>query len=699
MRDEILELERNGHLEEATARARAWAQSAPQDVEARHLYALALLRGGDAAAALVEATAATALAPQAPGAQLTRGRAALASGDTVQARAAFEQARALDPNLAGAHAGLAALALGAGDLAAAESGYRTALRADGDDPHALLGLGQVLALKGDLAAAGRCFGAAIELLPDEPTAQVSLGLTLLAQGHYDFAVRAFENALARQPDYAYARLLLGETELLRRRYEAATQAFDALLEHPQFATTALAGRGDVALARAAAAEARTWYERALARDPSAERAALGRARSFNAQGFPEPACDGLTAFVAAHPDAHAARSLLAELLQGRGQVAEALALWREGVARDPGSGSLRGDLALALERSGDFDAADSEAEHAAARGRWTPLTLLRARAALRAGAYHLARDRLAVLDRERLTDRQTRQRFHLLGLAHDGAGRHAEALLAFREQQRIDAGPLPVLPDLAAYADTLLALAALPDSARPRHPPPVLLVGLPGAGADRLAALLADQPQLRLRRDHLDGGSDFLADAADPRLLGPLAGGELDVLARRYARGHERLGTLADTRVVDWLPHLDARVLPVLKRVLPGVRLLIAARDPGACLLDWLAFGYRRGYVDDDPQRLARWLHAAQSQLDFAARVLPTHAVDMDALLGGDAGSRAALAQWLGCERLEDGPQTMAAGRVLGLPTRFPSGHLDHYRGPLAAALAELRSPSNAGSA
>ena len=689
MRDEILELERNGHLDEATARARAWAQSAPQDAEARHLYALALLRNGDAAAALIEADAAATLAPQAPMVQLTRGRAAMASGDAERARAAFEQARALDPNLAGAHAGLASLALGAGDLAAAESGYRTALRADGDDPHALLGLGQVLALKGDLAAAGRCFGAAIELLPDEPTAQVSLGLTLLAQGHYDFAVRAFENALARQPDYAYARLLLGEAELRRRGFDAAVQAFDALLEHPQFASAAQAGRGDVALARAAAGEAQTWFERALARDPASERAALGRARRLNAQGFPAPACDGLAAFVDGYPAAHAARSLLAELLQGRGQVAEALALWRDGVARYPEIGSLRGDLALALERSGDFDAADSEAEHAAARGRWAPLTLLRARAALRAGAYNLARDRLATLDRERLIDRQTRQRFHLLGLAHDGAGRYAEALLAFREQQRIDAGPLPALPDLAIYAETLQTLAVLPGSARARHAPPLLLVGLPGAGADRLAALLADQPDVRLRRDHFDGGTDCLATAADPRLLGALAAGELEVLARRYARGHERLGAAADTLVVDWLPHLDARVLPVLKRVLPGVRLLIAARDPSACLLDWLAFGYRRGYADDDPQRLTRWLRAAQSQLDFAARVLPTHAVDMDALLDDDAASRAALAQWLGRERLEDGPQAAAAARALGLPTRFPRGHLDHYRALLGGALAE----------
>ena len=690
MRDDILELERNGRLDEAAARARDWALASPQDAEARHLHALALLRNGQAAAALVEADAAATLAPQASNVQLTLGRAAMASGDAARARVAFEQARAIDPNLAGAHAGLASLALGAGDLVAAESGYRTALRADGDDPHALLGLGQVLALKGDLAAAGRCFGAAIELLPGEPTVQLSLGLTLLAQGHYDFAARSFENALAHQPDYAYARLLLGETELLRRQFDAAARAFDALLEHPQFAAVALAARGETVLARAAAAEARTWFERALARDPASERAALGRARSLNDQGYSAAACEGLAAFVDAHPAAHAARSLLAELLQGRGLVAEALALWREGVARYLEIGSLRGDLALALERSGDFDAADSEAEHAAARGRWTPLTLLRARAALRAGACNLARDRLATLDRERLTDRQARQRFHLLGLAHDGAGRHAEALLAFREQQRIDAGPLPALPDLTAYADTLQTLATLPGVARARHAPPLLLVGLPGAGVDRLAALLADQPDLRLRRDHLDGGGDFLSEPTDPRLLGALSTGELEIMARRYARGHERLGASADTLVVDWLPHLDARLLPVLKRVLPGVRLLIAARDPAACLLDWLAFGYRRGYADDDPQRLARWLRAAQSQLDFAPRVLPTHAVDMDALLDGDRASRAVLTQFVGRAELVDGPQAAAAASTLGLSTRFPRGHVDPYRGLLAGALAEL---------
>ncbi|HEX7112339.1 MAG TPA: hypothetical protein VF216_07835, partial [Mizugakiibacter sp.] len=293
----------------------------------------------------------------------------------------------------------------------------------------------------------------------------------------------------------------------------------------------------------------------------------------------------------------------------------------------------------------------------------------------------------------KLTATQRRQRLQLIGLAHDQAGRAADAVAALREAQADEAPSLPPLLTRAELEPELAPLLALPPLLQPRPVAPVLLVGVPGSGVERVAALLADQPGVRLRSERFQRQPDFLGEVDDPRLRTPLSDGELAVLARRYERALTRQGA-ADGRVlVDWLPHLDARLLPAIKRALPGARLLLVERAAEDALLNWLAFGWSAGYAVADVDAGAAWLKRAGEQLELAAAALPTLRVDADALLAAPAAAGGALAAFLGLDALAPGAHFAQSARSTlgGLPTAFPPGHAAAYRGALASAFAALR--------
>ncbi|GAP65281.1 TPR repeat-containing protein [Mizugakiibacter sediminis] len=693
MFEDILQPLHAGRLDEAEARCRARLAANADDAEVLHLLAIVRRQQGDAAEAHALLERALALAPDNELFHLTLGRLAAAGGALGAAAEAFARARELNPNLAGAHSGLGKLALMQGDLAAAEALFWTAHRADDNDDEALAGLGHLHAERGDFAMAVRFLTRAVERRPDDALLQLSLGRALLGQGMHEFAAQAFSNALRLKPGFAGAGLMLGLTELRRKRYDKAEEAYRAVIAMDAGNAQAHGGLGDVLRARGRNDLAMTAYARAIELDDGYDNAATAylwcRTRTGDRAGAYAFARDWL----ARRPDAHIVRRTWAELLDEEGQREEALALWRGRIAEAPDDARARAALALLLERSGALEEAAAEAERSAAGARYGEVDLLRARAALREGdaerALALARD----ADTGALTAAQRRQRLQLIGLAHDRSRRHADALQAFRDAQAVDAAPLPALLARAALEPALAPLLALPPLAQPRAPAPVLLAGLPGSGVERIAALLADQPGVRLRGDRFEGHADFFAEANDARLLKPLSDGELAVLARRYERALLRRGG-ADGRVlVDWLPHLDARLLPAIRRALPGARLLVVDRNAEDALLNWLAFGWSAGYAIADVDAAAAWLKRAGEQLDLAAAALPALRVDADALLAAPAEAGGALAAFLGLDALAPGARFAQSARSTlgGLPTAFPPGHAAAYREALASAFAALR--------
>jgi tetratricopeptide (TPR) repeat protein len=694
MLEDLIQLHQSGRLDEAERGYRQLLAEQPENAEVLHLLGILRAQRGDLPEAYGLIQRAGELAPENAACRHTLGEMYLSEGRLDEAQQAYDQARQLNPNLASAHSGLGQVAFLRGDIDAAESHFRVALRADGDDPQALTGLGNVAQARGDAARALQLLTQASERAPDDPVIQTAYAQAMLNQGLLDFAARALDNALTVKPGYPLAQVLRADVHVRKGAFAEARPIFESLLARDEQVAAAHSGLGDIARAQGRQEEAIAHYDDALRARPDLHHAAVRRADSLARGGRIAQAIDDLRWYVASHPDSVKAHIGLAQLLGQAGRHDEAVAVWSAAEARWPNDVNVRAQYALTLDQAGRSDEALAKAEQAAASPR-PAIAMLRARGALLAGDPAAAVQRLQRVDEKVLDGKPmlARRRQRLLGLAFDKLEQWPDAVEAFMRAQRMGSTQLPDLPSLDEGTEAALRqLAAEPALEEARGLPPILLCGLPGSGVGQVAALLADQPGWFVRRERFEAVPDFISAPFDARLVQPLDQAALAVLARRYRRPLERAKVADTTQVVDWLPVLDARVIPAVRRALPGARLLVAAREPQDMLLDWMAFGWSQGYSMPDPLTGARWLRLAAAHLDLAAKMLPAFRVDPDALLAkGGGASRRQLGESLGVAELAWGPLARGARRGRGgLPVSFTAGHAAHYREVLSEAFAAL---------
>lgn len=695
MLEDLLQLHRNGRLDEAENGYRQLLAESPDDAEVLHL--LGILRGqrGDVPAAMKLVERASELDPDNAASRHTLGEMYLSEGRLDDAQQAYDQARQMNPNLAAAHDGLGQVAFLRGDIDEAESHFKVALRADENDVQALTGLGNIAQMRGDSQRALQLLTQAAELAPDDPLIQTGYAQAMLDQGMLDFAAKALDNALTVKPTYPLARALRADVYVRKGEVAQALPIYESLLARGEQTATAHVGLGDIARTEGRYDEAIAHYDEALRVQPGLHPAAIRRAELLARSGRSAQAIDDLRSHVTSHPGGAKAHAELARLLTQLGRYDEALEVWTAAEARWPDDVDLKAQHALSLDRAGRTEEALAYAEKAAASPR-PALMMLRARAALVAGDPAAAIQRLQRIDDASLEGKPpqlARRRQRLLGLACDALEQWPDAAHAFLEAQRVSRGRPPELPALDEETrDSLQRFAAEPELAEARGAAPVFLCGLPGSGVGQVAALLADQPGWFVRRERFGAVPDFVNAPFDPRLLQPLDQAGLSLLARRYQRPLQRAGVADSTRVVDWIPLLDARVVPAIKRILPGARLVVVQREPHDMLLDWLAFGWSEGFAMPDPLAGARWLRLAASHLALAATLLPSFRVDPDQLLAVPAGDvRMRLGVFLHLDDLELGPMARGARKGRGgLPVSFPPGHAAHYREVFSEAFATL---------
>ena len=670
---------------------RARLEATPDDVETLRLLAVhcAQQQRFDEAAKLVER--AVAIAPDDLRLLLTSAGIHANAGDFTIAEKTYRRALALEPGLITAEIGLAQIAESRDNWHTAEEHYRTVLKYREDHIEALLGLGRTRLMQGNPEQAVQIFGRATQLYPQHARALANYGQALLARGTPQVAARPLIRALELDDSLHEARLLLGHAELGRGQPRAAEQAYRGVLERDPSDITARAGLGDALRAQGRFVEAHDEYVKVLAENPDIEGVVAAHAVCLAQSGRVDMAVERLREYIARVPRATGPRLLLSNIYEGAGRPDEALALWREAAERDADDVLAHAELAMRFEALGDFAAASAASQRATTDPR-PEIALLRARSAVRDGDNARAQRELLAIEPRDLPPMLARNRYRLLGLVHDRNGRYAEAALAFREAQRIEADVLPTMADPDALAQGIDTLLAAPELETPRMPAPVLLLGLPGSGVERVAALLASHPAVTLRDDRFASQFDLFGDGDDPRMLMETTQQQLAVQARRYMRGVERSFGRIPALLVDWIPAFDARVLAQARRALPGLRTIVVEADAERAFLDWLAFGFQRRFRINDPVDGARWWRVAHAQIEFAAKALPTLRVDADALLDDPAGAGAALAEFLGIESFVANPRQTDTDEPIGnLPTRFPAGHVEHYRDALGQAFSVLR--------
>ena len=690
MLKESIEHHRLGRLDQAEQGYREHLEDQPNDAEALHLLGLLRHQRGAAAEAEDLLTRAHALAPEKADIELTLGTLRFQNGDFDGAHAHFEKALALDPNIGTAHAGLGQVALMRGAREDAEQHFRIALRA-GEDAQALAGLGALLLERGDVDAALRHLGRAADLAPNDPVIQLTLGRAFAQRGTDTFAEKAFENALKVKPDLHAARQALGALTLKAKRPREAEVHFRALLAIAGAESSGQVGLGDVARAEERHTDAVAAYRAALAIDPLQSAPARALAWSLMRLGRNDEAIAAYDDYLTRVPNDHEVRTARADLLMVIGRLREAAADWRAIAEQNPADIQAQSRIALLEEHLGSFDVADAKAQLVLSARPDAEMQLVRIRTLMRAGDDHAARRLLDAMAERPLTEGQRRLYWNYLGRLHDRAGDAAEAVRCFAEAQRGMAASMPALemprPELEiALSDPIGA---------PWAQAPVLLLGTPGSGVERVAALLADQPGLVVLRDRigmLQRADDF-NQPRFPHYCSELDDADREALRARYLAPLRAAGVALDRTLVDWLPRWDAHLLALVRRAFPGTRLIIVERDPRDALLNWLAFGWAPGFPCADVPIFSEWLARAREHLHYADALDEPRrlVVAADPLLDDAATHGGKLARFLGLDALEPGANLAAMAHGLGgLPVRFPRQHWPAYREALAEPFAKL---------
>jgi tetratricopeptide (TPR) repeat protein/GTP-binding protein EngB required for normal cell division len=197
------------------------------------------------------------------------GRAERMLGNTAAAEAAVRRALALDAEDCDALVEKGILALAAGHVELAIASFRQATQsADGDRlalASAYRGLGGALYAKGDFEKCIRELRKAVAEDPNDADSRALLGHVLVEHpgAPPEEARRQLERAIRAQPPPPTAWLDLGTLELAQGNASRARECFANVLDQ----TAGLIGMGDADMVEERFAEADTWYQKALEREP------------------------------------------------------------------------------------------------------------------------------------------------------------------------------------------------------------------------------------------------------------------------------------------------------------------------------------------------------------------------------------------------------------------------------------------------
>ena len=685
---EAIEHHRQGRLADAETAYREALTANPVDAEA--LRGLAVVRRalGDLAESATLIAAAHEQQPEQANLLLMLGAVRFEQGDVEAARIAYEKALALDPNLAGAHTAIGHIAMMQGKPELADQHFRTALRVE-EDPQALNGLGTLALNRGDAETGVKYFTRAADLAPNDAPIAFGLGRAFAARNMLAFAEQSLRKALSLRPGMPQASGALGQLLIQDKRVAEAEPYFQALRGIAGFELAHELGLGDVARMQGRLEDAVGFYERALRVRPEHEAGFEALLWSLGKLGRSGELLALLDQRIADFPEQPRWRATRARIQASSGHPAKAVADWQRLHEMEPQNAEVALELVRARERNGEFDEAAKLAEASVVLAANNPeLTLVRARARLRKGDPAAARELLSTINLARIDAELARACKNLLGQLSDRERQYGDAVRFFREAQSGLPGALPRLESMPADYQ---AAIARPQGEAWQHAP-ILLVGAPGSGVERIAALLADQAGVNVLRDRVQGARNDCFDAATINPADDISASEIEMHRERYlASMRERMDM--DKPLVDWIPRFYAQYLLVARRLMPGTRVILVDRDARDCLLGWLAFGWLPYAGLNDFDSCVEWLDRAMAHLRLIDEEggLPHLVVNAEQVLADPAGAGAELARFVGVESLQPGKLTALVDQGPGgLPTRFADGHWQEYAEVLAEAFAKL---------
>jgi len=458
----------------------------------------------------------------------------------------------------------------AGDrFAAAEAGCLQVLSAHQHHPGALGVLGEVLYARGQHEEAVRVFNALTLMQPNVPEHWQNLGTALRPTRRHDQAIAAFDRALRLAPPSVALLYNLGVLQMDRCDYEAAYLALrDAVGLAPNDAT--------IRWAFAQCCFELTNNEEALATLENWQQ------------------LQGLTPQITAQ---------IAGLLVMMGESRRAAGAIEQLVANPPEKGRAPVVLASILERLHRLDEAraimqrlEQQERDVEAQTEWLQTS---AQLAARVGQHEQARTYLSAALQQHHVDARKYHALFPLAKSLDALGRcddaYATAVEAHRSQVAFIAAAMGKTPDKPSPMFKRLAHACNPvDVATWAEGPtleesPVFIVGFPRSGTTLLEQVLDAHPLLQ-SMDEQPFMMRAWAELSErpghyPDELGKLDDQALDEIRGRYwERVRRKIDLSPAKRLVDKCP-MNMTVLPLIRRLFPSARIVLAIRHPCDVLL------------------------------------------------------------------------------------------------------------------
>jgi tetratricopeptide (TPR) repeat protein len=300
-----------------------------------------------------------------------------------------------------------------------------------------------------------------------------------------------------------------------------------------------------------------------------------------------------------HPDFAPALAALGQTLETVAELPAAEARYTAALALDPTNLLARAGLASVHGRRGDRASARKLGEEVlAAEPNYPPAAMLVAEAEIADGDTAQAQTRLRALIAEpRLTPVERSLAFSTLGDALDRDRRSAEAFAAYRESNEMRrahyapdfGGPgtldyaLELRDWLRAHGARDLLTVIPPEVTNSPANGHAFLIGFPRSGTTLLEQILASHPRVKAleERDTLvDSVRAFMRSPGDLARLGLAGDAELAPLREAYWRRVSDAGVFVNRNLfIDKHP-LNGLKLPLIARLFPEARILLALRDP-----------------------------------------------------------------------------------------------------------------------
>lgn len=248
----------------------------PDEFELQRNRAIAALAAGDLDDAFSRARALAESEPDQPGVFLLLGQVLERRGDLGAARRALEEQTRRTPRETPPWVGLAELELTAGNPSAAEQAYRRALDLNPLAADALVGLGELLLATGRGTVARGYFDQAMAADPANAQALFRKAWYLRQEGRSDEARRYYQLALEQNPTHQAALFNLGNLMLESGELDPALRLFDAALRAGAESPALLLNLGTAHARLGNTAAARAAWERALTLGANGAEAAILR---------------------------------------------------------------------------------------------------------------------------------------------------------------------------------------------------------------------------------------------------------------------------------------------------------------------------------------------------------------------------------------------------------------------------------------